>query len=117
MADVFLKINLNINIRQSEFSWSFSRSSGKGGQNVNKVNSKATLKWDPYQSHGLTDEIKKRFLNKYNHKLNTDGCLIIQSDRYRDQPQNCEDCIDKLKSMLLSVALAPKIRKPTKPTR
>ncbi len=111
-----LLVSSTIRIPKSEFQLSFARSSGAGGQNVNKVNSKAILVWKPLESRSLRHDIKIRFFQKFQNRLTLENEIIIQSDRYRDQPKNIQDCYDKLTEMLLSVAEAPKIRKKTKPS-
>jgi ribosome-associated protein len=111
-----LIINENIAIPESELDISFSRSSGPGGQNVNKVNSKATLRWHVANSPSVPHDVKLRFQAKHASKLTTEGEVVIQSDSYRDQLRNIEDCKDKLRELLLAVARPPKKRIKTKPT-
>ena len=105
-----------VQIPQDELFFTFARSSGAGGQNVNKVNSKAILRWTPNESRVLIGAWRERFLAKYGSRLTTTGDLIVMSDRHRDQGKNASDCIDKLREMLLSVLVPPKKRKATKPT-
>ena len=112
-----LIVNDQIRIPLREFEWTYVRSSGAGGQNVNKVNSKAVLSWQPLLSPWLPAEVKARFRAKFGNRLSGEGVLQIQSDRFRDQPRNAADCVEKLKAMLLLVANAPKKRKKTRPTR
>jgi ribosome-associated protein len=112
-----IEISANLRLPEYELVFSFARSSGKGGQNVNKVNSKAVLSWAPAQSRFISTAIKQRFFEKYANQISQDGLIVIHSDRYRDQPMNIKDCIDKLKAMLLSVEFAPKKRFKTKPTK
>jgi ribosome-associated protein len=100
-----------------EFDFKYARSSGKGGQNVNKVNSKAILSWAPMASPSLPPDVKERFVQKFTGRLSVDGLLQIQSERFRDQPRNVADCLEKLRQMILAVAVAPKKRKVTKPSR
>lgn len=107
----------HIQIPPSEFEFTYARSSGPGGQNVNKVNSKAVLRWQVTKSPSLPEAVRARFLAKYGSRLTGDGDLLITSERYRDQPRNIDDCLEKLREMLLSVAVAPKKRKKTKPSR
>lgn len=107
--------HFSIPLREIEFS--FARSSGPGGQNVNKVNSKAVLKWNFLKSPSLPLAIRARFLGQYSARLNQEGELIITSDRTRDQGKNKSDCLEKLKELLSSVTYPPKIRRDTKPTR
>ncbi|MGC3968877.1 MAG: alternative ribosome rescue aminoacyl-tRNA hydrolase ArfB [Pirellulales bacterium] len=93
------------------------RSSGPGGQNVNKVNSKAVMRWRATTSPSLPEGVRARFLAKYGSRLTGEGELVVMSERYRDQPKNVDDCLEKVREMLLSVAIAPKKRKATKPSR
>ncbi|MBL9084469.1 MAG: aminoacyl-tRNA hydrolase [Planctomycetales bacterium] len=107
----------HIQIPPAELEFTYARSSGPGGQNVNKVNSKAVLRWQATTSPSLPEAVRTRFLAKYGSRLTVDGELLITSERYRDQPRNIDDCLEKLREMLLSVAVAPKKRKKTKPSR
>ena len=107
----------NIRIADDELKFTFVRSSGPGGQNVNKVNSKAVLRWNVQSSPGLPDPVRERFVSRFGGRLTESGDLILTSQRYRDQNRNEEDCLEKLRTMLLAVALAPKRRRQTKPTR
>lgn len=105
-----------ISIPQEELNFSYVRSSGAGGQNVNKVNSKAVLRWSFSTSRVLPEAVRERFLQRYGNRLNAEGELIITSDRHRDQGRNAADCIDKLRALIATVWQAPKPRRPTKPT-
>jgi ribosome-associated protein len=112
-----LEVNSKIAIPDEEFQISFARSSGPGGQNVNKTNSKAVLHWDVTNSPSLPWDVKARFLKSFASKLTTEGSIVIASDESRAQEANIKGCLDKLKAMILTVATPPKIRKPTKPTK
>jgi ribosome-associated protein len=106
----------NIRIPLDEFEFTYARSSGPGGQNVNKVNSKAVLRWSPTLSPNVPADVRARFLSRYASKLTTEGELVIHSERYRDQRQNVDDCLEKVREMLAAVARPPKARKKTKPS-
>jgi ribosome-associated protein len=112
-----LRINAQIAIPRSEIRFSFVRSSGPGGQNVNKVASKAVLRWSVATSPSLPDAVRNRFLAKYPRRVNDRGELVLASERFRDQAKNVGDCLDKLRALLLSVAKAPPKRKKTRPTK
>ena len=112
-----LVINSQLSIDRNELEFTFARSSGPGGQNVNKVNSKAQLRWPVATSASLTDEQRARILSRYRHRITEAGELLVSSQRFRDQPRNIDDCLEKLQA-LLATALAPrKTRRLTKPTR
>jgi ribosome-associated protein len=112
-----LSVTPAIQIPDSEFEFTFARSSGPGGQNVNKVNSKAVLRWSPVASSSLPNDVRERFVSRYASRLTSAGELILTSQRSRDQNRNAEDCLDRLKEMLLSVTRKPITRRATKPTR
>lgn len=112
-----LTINAAIQIPTSEFEFSFARSGGPGGQNVNKVNSKAILRWNPSMSIALPETVRVAFVEKYASRITTDGVLIITSQKFRDQYRNVDDCLAKLCEMIHSVLNPPKPRRPTKPSR
>lgn len=106
-----------IRVPMSEIGFTFSRSSGPGGQNVNKVNSKAQLRWAVATTRSLSPELKERFLALYQRRITADGELLLSSQRSRDQWRNVEDCLDKLRELLQGVLVRPKKRRKTKPTR
>lgn len=109
--------SLPIDLPDAEFVWSFVRSQGPGGQNVNKVNSKAVLRWNVRDSAAVPPGPKGRFVEKFANRIAQSGELILTSDRYRDQPKNVEDCREKLREMLLSVWPAPKMRRARRVSR
>lgn len=104
-------------IPNSEFDFTFSRSSGAGGQNVNKLNTKATLSWDIDESTAIGPAVKKRFKEKFSRFITVEGKVKIVGQRFRTQTLNIQDCIDKLHEMLEQVAKAPRKRIATKPTK
>jgi ribosome-associated protein len=112
-----LVVNGQLQIPLAEFEITFARSGGPGGQNVNKVNSKAILRWGARRSPSLPDAVRQRFLQKYAARLTNEGDLLVVSQRYRDAPRNVQDCMEKLRAMLAAVASAPKRRRATRPTR
>jgi ribosome-associated protein len=112
-----LTVTSRLQIPDEELEFTFTRSSGPGGQNVNKVSSKAQLRWQAARSPSLPEEVRERFLARFGSRLTGEGELLIASQRYRDQRRNVEDCLEKLRAMLREVAVAPRRRKPTRPKR
>lgn len=112
-----LLVNDEVSIPLTELRFTYSRSSGPGGQNVNKVNTKVTLHWNVANSSGLPEAVRERFEAKYHRRINQIGELVLTSQRYRDQGRNVADCTEKLRTMLLEVARPPRARKKTKPSR
>lgn len=112
-----LRVNSRINIPRSELRFSFVRSSGPGGQNVNKVNSKAQLRWSVTRSESLPEDVRGRMLLRYARRINDRGEIVLTSQRYRDQARNIGDCLTKLREMLAAVATPPKRRKKTRPPK
>ena len=112
-----LVINSQIVIPDAELAVSFVRSSGPGGQNVNKVNSKAVLRWDFRNSRSLPQDVKLRFESYFPTRINQSGEVQISSDRYRDQGRNLADCREKLRQLVQAASVTPQKRRPTRPTR
>jgi ribosome-associated protein len=98
----------------SEFSFKAVRSSGAGGQNVNKVSSKVVLIFDLVNSKGLTEEEKTLFQNKLATKLTQEGILILTTEEDRSQLKNKEKVIKKCFKLLENALIIPKERKETK---
>jgi ribosome-associated protein len=108
---------LSAALLQPELQFSASRSSGPGGQNVNKVNSKVTLKLDIRNSLILSDEEKTILLSKLASRLSTEGMLILSSQDKRSQLQNKEAVTGKLDLILTKAFEKKKARKATKPSK
>lgn len=112
-----LIVNDRIAIPDSEFEIDYARSGGPGGQNVNKVASKAIVRWKPAESPSLPPSVKDRLLKKIGSRLTTEGELIVTSQLTRDQGRNRDDCLEKLRRLVLAAVEPPKVRRPTRPTR
>ena len=106
-----------LTIPDEELQFSFARSGGPGGQNVNKVASKAILHWNVAANATLPPAVKLRLQGQQARRISVEGFLVIQSQRYRDQPRNIEDCREKLREMVLAALHLPKPRRATRPTR
>lgn len=112
-----LVVNRRIRIPLTELRFEFARSAGAGGQNVNKVSSKARLRWSVEQSDALPPGVRERFMRRYARRITNDGEFMLTSQRYRDQGRNVQDCLDKLRDMVREVATPPKRRVATRPGR
>ena len=111
------EVNERIGIPEDEFDWSFARSGGPGGQNVNKVASKVFLHWDMANNATVPAEVKARLCQLQRRRVTTEGILVITSQRFRDQDKNRTDCLEKLREMVVEAAFVPKVRRPTRPSR
>ena len=112
-----LQVTERIAIPESEFDWSYARSGGPGGQNVNKVSSKAILRWNVADSPSLPDHVRQRLVALNRRRVTNTGDLILASQRYRDQERNRQDCLEKLAELIREAATLPKARRATRPTR
>ena len=107
-----------IRIPDEELEWSFARSGGPGGQNVNKVASKAILRWKAGASAApIPPAARDRMKVTFPSRFTTEGDAVIQSQKYRDQERNKEDCLLKLAEMVRAALIEPTVRKKTKPSK
>lgn len=112
-----LVINEKVTLPGSDLEWTAVRSSGPGGQNVNKVASKVELAFDFESSVALPDSAKARLRQLAKNQLDAEGRIYIKSERTRDQVKNLADARKKLKELVLKALVVPKTRKPTKPSK
>ncbi len=105
-----------LEVIKPELTFSASRSSGPGGQNVNKVNSRITLSWKVHEST-LAPEVKEIILKKLHSRITAEGELQITVQESRSQLQNKEATIQKLHELLSKAFTPRKARKPTKPSK
>ena len=104
-------------IPASELYFSYSRSSGKGGQHVNKVNTKVSLSFDLANSPSLTEEQKSLLRQRLGNRINKEGVLRLDGDRKRSQRGNQEEVIQRFIRLLQDGLYIQKTRKKTKPSR
>ncbi|MBQ1455249.1 MAG: aminoacyl-tRNA hydrolase [Thermoguttaceae bacterium] len=111
----FLFISPQFSLPLRDIEITYVRSSGPGGQNVNKVSSKAVLRW-PMRGSALDSEAQERFAALYPSAVTLRGEVVLQSQVFRDAPKNRRCCLEKLRTMLRAALTKPKKRRPTRPT-
>jgi ribosome-associated protein len=104
-----------VQVDPAEVEFSAVRSQGAGGQNVNKVSSAAQLRYDVPAS-SLPQDVKQRLLALGDQRLSNEGVLVIKAQEHRSLPMNRSAALARLQALVDSVALPPKLRRPTRPT-
>ena len=112
-----IRITPDISLSPQEIKFEFVRSSGPGGQNVNKVATAVQLRFDLQGSPSLPSEVKSRLCKLAGKKVTADGTLIIQASRFKSQDQNRQDAIERLRRLILQATVKPKRRIKTRPSR
>ena len=104
-----------IKIKESELHFSFVRSSGPGGQHVNKVSTAVQLKYNIYESD-ISDDIKERFISTYGKRISKNGFITIIAQSFKSQKKNKDDAINRLEKLFNDIKIQAR-RIPTKPSR
>jgi ribosome-associated protein len=115
MLDLVVKDRLIVPERELE--WAAVRASGPGGQNVNKVSSKVELRFDFEASSSLPPGVKFRLRQLAQHRLDSQGRILIVSQVTRNQPQNLNDARQRLAELIAQALVVPKRRRPTRPSK
>jgi ribosome-associated protein len=105
-----------LSIDDGELEWDFVRSSGPGGQNVNKVATAVQLRFDVRRSPSLPDEVRERLVRLAGNRMTSDGVLVIQARRFRSQEGNRHDAWARLEELMRKAMIRPMKRKKTKPS-
>ena len=116
LPDPFL-VTSSVRIPAADLHWEATRSSGPGGQNVNKVASKIELRFDLPGTQALSLEVKERLRSIAGSRLDADGWILVVSQLTRDQSRNLEDALSKLRQLILVALVRPTPRRTTRPTR
>jgi len=112
-----LEISPTLAIDEAELVEPFVRSSGPGGQNVNKLSTAVELRFDARQSPALPEPVRARLLAKRDRRITDEGVIVISAQRFRTQERNREDARVRLAELIRTALAAPKPRVATRPTR
>src|SRR5665213_3123758 len=112
-----IRVTDQISIDESELEESFVRSSGPGGQNVNKLSTAVQLRFDVRRSPSLPNDVAIRLMALAGKRLTKDGVLVIIAQSHRTQERNRSDALNRLVALIQEAAVPPVPRRPTKPTR
>jgi ribosome-associated protein len=105
-----------ISISEEELKFKFVRSSGPGGQNVNKVSTAVQLRFDVVGSSTLPSDIRSRLMTLAGNRVTENGVLVIDAQQYSSQSQNRQAAIERLVDLIKQASIPPKVRRKTKPS-
>jgi ribosome-associated protein len=111
-----IRVTHAIQIGEKEIEESFVRSSGPGGQNVNKLSTAVQLRFDVRQSPSLSDAVKERLIRLAGNRMTQEGVLVLLAQRHRTQERNRQDALERLIDLIRDAAKPPVPRRATKPT-
>lgn len=111
-----IRITSEIGLDEAEAQFHFVRSSGPGGQKVNKVATAAQLRFDAARSPCLPDDVRQRLMRLAGRRLTDKGVIVIDARRFRTQERNRQDALDRLVGLIRRAAAPPKRRRKTKPS-
>ena len=111
-----IRITDAIAIDEGELEERFIRASGPGGQNVNKLSSAVQLRFDVRHSPSLPADVRARLERLAGNRLTRAGVLVITAQRHRTQERNRADALERLRDLIRRAAIAPRPRRPTRPT-